>query len=221
MKVYQSYTNQERKEYKLKECVETLCHRLDIENGLGGIVDSVLYVLPRLCEKFGVVRGNLRDAVILLCIAKTIGKDVLYLSQKLDIHQKYIYKIQKLVIQIPEIDSLLSTQSGPFEYILGVRKYIECKDRQTSGFDERVVLPKVESLVKHCIDNDLLSKHSDITVGVTCMYFVLCKEGYSIDITAFSQIYNLSETILKKTYSALSIHLTRTYSQTQTQTDSV
>ncbi len=199
--VYQTYTSQERKEYKLKEYTLDLCNRLDIDTGLDGIVESVIYVSSKIEEKFGPVRSNLKEAVVVVCISKTLGDDPLHTAQKLDLHQKYIYKIQKMVIQIPEVDSVLTSTTGPFEYILGVHKHI--LDKKDGLIDEQKVFPKVKNLVKYCIDNNILAKHTDITVGVACMYWVIRSEGYNVDLEVFSRVYNVSENILKSTQSQL------------------
>ena len=191
MKVYNTYTGQEKTDYKIGLYTRDLCKRIDVVCS-DNIVSTIIQVMALVKRTHGSKRLKIKDAIIIVCIAKILDLDPIVLAKRVNIENKYIYNTQKLFVDIPELKQFISSTT-PFEYV----KRIYENNKKTVSHDDHLV--KVARLIEFCEENNILSENSSMSIGVTCLYNTLINEGYEIDIKKFSKMYNLSTITILKT----------------------
>ncbi len=203
MKVYTSLTNAERNELKVFKHVSEICNELHIHDNIKEISEYCSNILVQVNKVHGQKRCNVRNAIIIICIFKILENTcrynytILEIAKLANVDKKYIYKAEKLLIELPNKCFEISYIQTPIEYI---KKIYTMSDTSTITHD---VISETEILLEICENNRILERNSYISKGVCCLYFVLTHHGYNIDMNAFSKTYNVSCTSIHKNIKTL------------------
>ena len=189
-RVYFNYTSQEKTDYKIQMYIRDLCKRLDVECP-ESIIFTISDIMKCISKTHGGKRLKLKDTIIIVCLSKLLNLDSESLCSKLDIENKYISNTYKIFVEIPELRGFIHNISA-YEYVRQI--YIKNKNF-VSHLDP---LEKTKELLDLCEQYDILTENSCITIGVTCLYYILIKDGYEIDLDKFTSVYCISKTTILK-----------------------
>lgn len=191
---YTSYTNTERNYYKTQSCVLEICQQLKLEPNVTEITNYCKSVLDIVYKTAGQKRSNMKNAIIVICINRVMkdSTNLFEMAKCLGIDKKYIYKAEKILLELPkECFTPIHTQT-PIEYVQEIYNSLENKAVTHD------VIAETDSLVKLCEKHNILDRYSYTTIGVSCLYYILSCHDYSVDIQAFSELYSVSCTSIKK-----------------------
>lgn len=199
-KIYTSYTNTERNEYKIQSCVQFLCQKLNLELNIKEITSYCNTILCLVYKTHGQKRSNMKNAIIIICIYKVIKESMhghtalslIDIAERADIDKKYIYKAEKILLELPKEYFRPIQIQTPVEY---VQKIYNSLENVTVTHD---VISETDSLVKLCEKSNILDRYYYTTIGVSCLYYILICHDYNVDIQVFSELYSVSSTSIKK-----------------------
>jgi transcription initiation factor TFIIIB Brf1 subunit/transcription initiation factor TFIIB len=195
MKIYNNYTNEEKVDYKLRVYIESLCTLLKLPPNIL-LVETAFNVINLVTKVHGNKRMKLKDTIIIICISRELYVDPIVFTGRLKIENKYIYSAYKLFASIPELKDYIT----PIDSITYIKRVFDtnsvCKNDH--------ILEKTELLLEKCKKLGILSKHTDITQGVSCLYHTLVSNDYTVDLDAFSKLYSVSKSTILKTVKKIS-----------------
>jgi transcription initiation factor TFIIIB Brf1 subunit/transcription initiation factor TFIIB len=199
-KFYPEITKKERSESTLTARLSEILVLLNIHDSGNNIKDIVVYTMGIVKKHCGQKRSMLKDAIIILCIAKVKMSNPLELAKSLDIHKKYVYKAEKLLIEL-KVTSPSHYIESPIEYITRIYAYT----------GDSVTLDTVIKLIRLCETYDIMSQSSNTTIAISCLYYVLVKQGYTIDIGRFVEKYSISRVNVQRMFKTLETHFERLF----------
>jgi transcription initiation factor TFIIIB Brf1 subunit/transcription initiation factor TFIIB len=222
MQKWLEWTTEEKQIYKLKNDTRLLCETLKInENLINTICDFVCNVMYKIKQTEGSKRSRVKDGIVIMCICyvsnnpKYNNTNITYnsvtLAKKLGLDIKYITKADKILMEIMNCDlnnslnidkSLVHKQDSPIHYI---NQIIEKYNLQVNTD----IINKTEKLINICEDNDLLTDHTSLSIGVCCFYYILNTYNIEIDIKIFTKMFDITNITINKIISKLKLHDTK------------
>jgi len=216
MQQWMEYTNEEKNIYKLRKYTRILCEKLEVyENLIDIISDLVVNIMNKIKKNDGPKRSRVKDGIIIVCIyyiSKKHNYNCIYISlaKKIKLDIKYITKADRILMEIMNCDenntlnidkTVLFKQEKPIEYINTViTKY---KLNEILKDQTNIILEKTEILINICEDNDLLTDHIPLSIGVCCFYYILIKMKIDINMNLFLQMFNITNITIMKIYNKL------------------
>lgn len=204
-------TKEQQRFLKLKSYVRELCIKignLESPHIFDNIVDITLHVITNLHDVKGIKRGNVKNGIICVCIYYTCKQfasknlDYNYISKILDLPMKYITNAEKLILELINSGKislkkdLLLSNNKPIDYLTN-----------SSIIIPNDVLTITIKLINLCDQHDILSDNSPVSIGVSCLYYVIKNvikdKMYNTTPQSLSNIYNVSIVTITKTYNKL------------------
>lgn len=222
MQKWLEWTSEEKQIYKLKNDTRLLCETLKInENLIPTICDFVCNVMNKVKQTEGSKRSRVKDGIVIMCICyisnnptynnSIFNYNSVTLAKKLGLDIKYVTKADKILMEIMNCDlnnslhidkSLVYKQESPIDFI---NKIIETYNLNINSD----IFNKTEKLINICEDNDLLTDHTSLSIGVCCFYYILNMYNIEIDAKLFTKMFNVTNITINKIYSKLKLHDTK------------
>lgn len=210
MQQWYMWTNDEKANYKLAGYTKSLCAKLHLSETVYESISNTVICVMNVIKKFeGTKRAKVKDGIILVCIQYVLeqhNNDVKMtssdLAKKINLDQKYVTKGEKLVLELINNNRInldkktLLNIKQPIEYV----HYVNKKHNLQLPIS---LLDQVQNLVHICDVNDILLDHTPLAIGVSCLYYILKKNGIDVDLKVFSSINDLSMVTITKTYNKL------------------
>lgn len=222
MQKWLEWTSEEKQIYKLKNDTRLLCETLKInENLIPTICDFVCNVMNKVKQTEGSKRSRVKDGIVIMCICyisnnptynnSIFNYNSVTLAKKLGLDIKYVTKADKILMEIMNCDlnnslhidkSLVYKQESPIDFI---NKIIETYNLNINSD----IFNKTEKLINICEDNDLLTDHTSLSIGVCCFYYILNMYNIEIDAKLFTKMFNVTNITINKIYSKLKLYDTK------------
>jgi transcription initiation factor TFIIIB Brf1 subunit/transcription initiation factor TFIIB len=222
MQKWLEWTNEEKQIYKLKNDTRLLCETLNInETLIPTICDFVCNVMCKIKQMEGSKRSRVKDGIVIICICyisnnpiynnTTFNYNSVKLAKKIGLDIKYITKADKIFLEIIncDLDNLLhidklvvNKQDSPMNYIY---KIIETYNLNINPD----IINKTKNLINICEDNDLLTDHTSLSIGVSCFYYILNMYNIEINIKLFTKMFDITNITINKINNKLKIHDTK------------
>lgn len=216
------WTAEEKQIYKLKNDTRLLCETLKInENLINTICDFVCNIMYKIKQTDGSKRSRVKDGIVIMCICyisnnpeynnSNITYNSVSLAKKLGLDIKYITKADKILMEIMNCDltnslnidkSLVHKQESPINHI---NKIIQIHNLKVNSD----IINKTEKLINICEDNDLLTDHTSLSIGVCCFYYILYISNIEIDIKLFTKMFDITNITINKIIGKLKQHDTK------------
>jgi transcription initiation factor TFIIIB Brf1 subunit/transcription initiation factor TFIIB len=211
MQEWDNYTTKEKYDYKLSNYIKELCKQLEIFNNeiieqIIELVSNVMYANKDNYE--GSKRAKVKDGIIIMCIYyiyknSQSNETISYmdLGKKINLHTKYLSTADKLIMELISnkklvIDFNINSLEKPMDYVNSIIfKYkLQINDK---------ILDKVNLLINICEDNDIILNRNPLSIGTSCLYYILCLHKIEIDLKVLAKIYNISIVTITKTFNKL------------------
>lgn len=213
MQTWYTWSNDEKKLYKLSQYTKDLCNKLNITlyiDYICNLVNTILYKIKDTdCSK----RTRVKDGIIVVCIYYVYKKNNVFVkvdfstktlakSFKLDI--KYITKAEKSIIelinknQITIDKNVFFNNNSPIMYIKNNLTQFNLSAEVT-----QMLYQKTEMVINICEKYELLLDHTPNSIGIGCFYYVLKTCNIDVDLYTFSKYYNLSSVTISKLFKKL------------------
>lgn len=222
MQKWFEWTSEEKQIYKLKNDTRVLCETLKIaENLIDTICDFVCNIMNKIKKTEGSKRSRVKDGIVIICICyisnnpvynnTTFSYNSVTLSKNLGLDIKYITKADKILMEIINCDlnnslhidtNIIYKQDSPIDYI----NQIITKYNLYENFKNTDIINKTEKLINICDDNDLLTDHTSLSIGICCFYYILTKSNIEINIKNFTKIFNITNITINKINNKLKQH---------------
>lgn len=216
------WTPEEKQIYKLKNDTRLLCETLKInENLINTICEFVCNIMYKIKQTDGSKRSRVKVGIVIMCICyvsnnpeynnTNITYNSVSLAKKLGLDIKYITKADKILMEIMNCDlnnslninkSLIHKLDSPIDHI---NKIIRIHNLQVNAN----IINNTEKLINICEDNDLLTDHTSLSIGVCCFYYILNISNIEIDIKVFTKIFNITNITINKIIGKLKLHDTK------------
>lgn len=192
MKVYESYTSQEKADYALKLYIHDICNKLNVVY-TEPLADTIVGVINLIKKEYGNKRLKVKDGITIICIAHVLNLDPLHLAARIDVENKYIYSSRKFFVELQELKEFVKTKTV-FQHL---KQTLQAYCHNSELIDE--ALASTEKLIAHCEKKGVMLECNSNTLGVACLYFVLLEDSdYQIDIVKFSKTFHVSSTTILK-----------------------
>jgi transcription initiation factor TFIIIB Brf1 subunit/transcription initiation factor TFIIB len=210
------YSNEENNEYKLVKHIKELCKILNIDESLIPEINVlVCKVTEAIKNNFdGSKRCKVKNGIIIMCIYNISKNNSNYnysyieMAKSINLETKYTTRADKIINELINCKKL----KLPNEFISNFKKIdtplmhiINVIKKYNIIIDENII-NHVSQLIAICDDNDILSDHTPLSIGVGCFYYILNLHDISIDVKIFSKIYNLSIVTILKMFKQLKKH---------------
>lgn len=210
---WNNYTTKEKYDYKLSNYIKELCKQLEIHNNeiIEPIIDLVSNVMYANKDNYeGSKRAKVKDGIIIMCIYyiyknsrsnQTIS--YLDLANKMNpkLQTKYLSTADKLIMELISNKKLvinfnINSLETPMDYVNNIIfKYkLQINDK---------ILEKVDLLINICEDNDIILNRNPLSIGTSCLYYILTLHKIEIDLKVLAKIYNISIVTITKTFNKL------------------
>lgn len=204
------WTNDEKTEYKLTNYTKTLCARVGVPDCIETMVcNTVVKVMDAIKKHDGTKRAKVKDGIILVCVqyvTKHMSNATCYLSavdlaKKQGIDIKYITRAEKLIMELVsskklELGNVLYTTQTP---MCAIQQVMQQKNIKIA----KGILLQVEQVISICADNDLLLDHTPLSIGVCCLFYVLCRNNIDMNAKQCSSLFGISLVTITKTMNKL------------------
>lgn len=206
---WNSYTNNEKSDYKLNKYTEQICIKLNIpDNLIMSICNIVVYVMNCIKKNDSTKRSNVKDGIIVVCIQYTSRINSYYRSQtefakQLELDVKYITRAEKLISELIHSGKLKLDGFdkiniiNPYEYINSIIKHNNIKVSEN-------VLKMTRELIDKCNTDKILTNFSPVSIGTCCFYYILYKNNINVNLKNFAKVFNISVITITKTNKFLS-----------------
>ena len=220
MQKWFDWTNKEKQIYKLRNDTIILCQTLKIDKKLLNIIcDFVCSIMNKLKQTEGSKRSRVKDGIIIVCICyishnplySTVTYNSITLAKNFGLDIKYITKADKILMEIKNCDlnnslhiniDIVYKQNKPIDYINNIiQKYNLYEQLKNTD-----VITKTETLINICEDNDLLTDHTSLSIGVCCFYYILHLSNIGININIFTKMFNITNITINKINNKLKKH---------------
>jgi hypothetical protein len=215
------WSDNEKKEYKIKMYTTDFCKLLDINPIITVYsIDFVLQIMNSIKDNYnGSKRSRVKNSIVLMCIfyisknndgqynytemVKKFNKTItnpLYL-----ITTKYISKANKIILDIVN-NSNFKISNDLKNTILSIDKPIDYLHKLIKKYNLIIsdnILNQTIELLDICNDNDLINDSTLLSISAGCFYYILEINNISIDLNALSDIYNISTATITKIYKRL------------------
>jgi transcription initiation factor TFIIIB Brf1 subunit/transcription initiation factor TFIIB len=210
MQEWNKYTVKEKYEYNLSNYIKNFCKNVNIDNELNilKITKFVLDIMYANKDNFeGSKRSKVKDGIIIMCIYyvyknSVIDQTISYLdlAKIVNLQTKYLSNADKLIIELINnkkltIDFNINSLETPMDYVNNIYKYQLKIDKH--------IIDKVDLLINICEDNDIILNCNPLSIGTSCLYYILTLSNIQIDLKVLSKIYNLSTSTIIKTHNLL------------------
>lgn len=212
---WNNYTSKEKYDYKLSSYTKHLCKKLKINNNenidkIINFVSDVMYANKDNYE--GSKRAKVKDGIIIMCIYYIYKNSILdetisYLdlakNNEPKLETKYLSNADKLINELISNKKLvvnfdINCLETPMDYV----KNIIYKYKININ---NIILDKVNLLINICEDNDIILNCNPLSIGTSCLYYVLTINKIKIDLKILSNIYNISIVTITKIFNKLKL----------------
>lgn len=221
MQKWYDWTSEEKQIYKLKSDTRLFCENLKIdEKIINTICEFVSNIMTKIKQTEGSKRSRVKHGIIIMCICYisnnpkyscNINYNSITLAKKIGLDIKYITKADKILMEIMNCDldntlhidtNIVYKQDKPLDYInLIIEKYnLHYKFKHTD------IINKTEKLINICEDNDLLTDHTSMSIGVCCFYYILKLSNIEINTNTFTKMFNVTNITITKIHNKLKQH---------------
>ena len=223
MQLWFMWSPDEKVEYKINKYTTEICKILDVnEHIISQITYFVSLIMKAIKDNFdGPKRARIKNAIIIMCIYYiSKNNDGIYnyieLATKLNstttnslhITSKYISKANKIILDLVNSNKLKLTDDFK-NNILSINKPIDYINRIINKYKLDIsndIIIQINELLDICDDNDIINDSTSLSLGVGCFYYILEINNISINLTLFSDIYDISTVTILKIYNKLCIH---------------
>lgn len=184
------YTDEDKKKYPIYLYIKELCNKFNVNSLNREITDFCIYIFQKIKLLDIPRRNKLKEAIVILCI------NYIYQQNNLDLNfkeTKYITKANKILLELKHLDKTsnidkqyLLKRFSPYEHI---KKY----NLNT------IVLKNTKCLIDLCEINDILMNHTNLSIGLGCLYYVLNE----MDKKLIIENINITELTIKKIFKEL------------------
>lgn len=202
------WSNDEKTSYKLSLHTKYICDKLDINPGLINAICNTVNEVMNIIKKFdGTKRSRVKDGIIIVCIhyvlkANSTVVTTAQLSKTLNLDIKYVTRAERLILELVNSNKLkldknvMFVNNTPFDYVTDII------NRYNINIPENL-LNETEKLIETCKHLDILLDHTPLSIGVSCLYYVLTTYQVDMNFKMFCDLYNLSCVTVLKTYNKL------------------
>jgi transcription initiation factor TFIIIB Brf1 subunit/transcription initiation factor TFIIB len=209
MQKWLEWTNDEKNIYKLKLYTRNLCKDLNIyENLIDQVCDLVIELMNNIKLNDGPKRCSVKNGIIIVCINYISKKNncncnSINLAKQMNLDIKYLTKADKILMEIINCNNtlnidldILHKQENPIDYINEIIFKYNLSD--CLGEKCKNIIDKTTILINICQDNDILTDHTPLVIGVGCFFYILNESNINVDMNLFTEMCNTTNiTILK------------------------
>lgn len=184
------YTDEDKKNHPIYLYIKELCDKFNVNTLTREIIDFCIYVFQKIKLLDTPRRNKLKEAIVILCINYIYQQNNLSLNFK---ETKYITKANKILLELKHLDNTFNIDKqyllkrlSPFEHI---KKY-NLND---------IILKNTKRLIDLCEINDVLMNHTNLSIGLGCLYYVLNE----MDKNLIIENINITELTIKKIFKEL------------------
>lgn len=197
-----SYTNKEKRDYRLRMYTKNICCRLTIEDSLANTVcDMMVRVYCVIKQMYGDKRNKNKDGLVLCCINYVIPeRSVKQMADTLCLRGKYVSIAEDIFLECMKKQYIRYQCKPTSNYNTALQIVKAIKIHTYPGF-----LDKIHNLVSFCEQNDVIMEHTPQVLAATCIYYLLKLDSRLDDryIKTYSELCGVSSVTLLKVYTKL------------------
>ncbi len=185
----------EHKNNTLKKYVVDFCMDFGIKTDYIYEIQTLFSnVLTKLKTFESSKRSNVKAAVLIHCICyvmNDIRYNITYMSKLKNINKNILSKVETSLLELINKKVLL-LDSKRIDKTYSSYEYVSYFIYKKNLDIDMSILDDVKSLILYCDKNNLICKHTPISKGLGCFYYVLKIKNITLDKKVFSDFFSIS-----------------------------
>lgn len=196
----------EQKNQLLKKYVVDFCMDFNLNNENIQQIHSVFSnVLNKLKKYESSKRSNVKAAVLIHCICyvmNDIRYNITYLSKHKNINKNILSKVETSLLELIN-KKILNLDAGKIDKTYTSYEYVSYFVYKKELNIDNDILKNVKSLIEYCDKNILINKHTPISKGLGCFYYILKINNINLDKKVFSDFFSISSITINNIFKEL------------------